>query len=74
MRARGAFPKPLMTQAQSMLQLKVFLASCTDDVLAGLTVDALAPRFKVQRRELECVLLASQDSRRRFLAKRGDAA
>jgi len=61
--------KPQMTQAQAMVQLKMFLAGCTDEVLAALTVDTLAPRFKVQRREIECVLLASQDSRRRFLAR-----
>jgi hypothetical protein len=70
MRRTAHHAKPQMTQAQSMVQLKVFLAGCTDEVLAGLTVDTLAPRFKVQRREVECVLLDSQDSRRRFLARR----
>jgi hypothetical protein len=70
MRRQGGYPKPQLTGAQSMVQLKTFLASCTDEKLAELTVDTLAPRFKVSRREVECVLLASQDSRRRFLARR----
>jgi hypothetical protein len=33
------------------------------------TVETLIHRYRVDRRELECVLLASQDSRRRFLAR-----
>jgi hypothetical protein len=69
MRRQGGYPKPQLTGAQSMVQLKTFLASCTDEKLAELTVDTLAPRFKVDRRMLECTLLACQDTRRRFLAK-----
>jgi hypothetical protein len=71
MRRQGGFPKPVMTSAQAMVQLKTFLANATDERLAAFTVDKLAPMFRVSRRELECVLLASQDSRRRFLARQG---
>ncbi len=66
--------KPVMTQAQAMTQLKIDLASMPDDRLFAATVDSLIHRYKVQRRELECVLSASQDTRRRFLAKRESAA
>lgn len=67
MRRAGGFAKPTMTRAQSMLQLKTDLASMPDDRLFAATVNSLFHRYKVDRRELECVLLASQDSRRRFL-------
>lgn len=65
-----SFPKPDLTRAQAMVQLKTFLANATDERLAALTADGLARIFRVDRRELECVLLAAQDTRRRFLAKR----
>jgi acetyl-CoA acetyltransferase len=67
MRGR-AFPKAQMTGAQAMTQLKRDLASMPDDRLFAATVDSLIHRYKVQRRELERVLLASQENRRRFLA------
>jgi hypothetical protein len=69
----SSFAKPQMTGAQAMTQLKRDLASMPDDRLFAATVDSLIHRYKVQRREMECVLLASQDSRRRFLARQSVA-
>jgi hypothetical protein len=50
-----------------MVRLKTDLAGMPDDRLFAATVDGLIHRYRVDLRDLECVLLASQDSRRRFL-------
>lgn len=61
-------PDPV-TRAQTMAQLKTFLANCPDERLAALTVGILASMYRLDRREIECVLLAAQAGRRRFLSK-----
>lgn len=64
-----SFAKSALTDPQVMSSLKQFLANSADDSLARLTVDELAPRFRMDRGQLECTLSAAQDTRRRFLAK-----
>jgi hypothetical protein len=70
MRRQGGYPKPQMTREQSLQRLVTDLASMGDERLLAETVDTMMRRYKVDRRVLECKLLASQDSRRRFLARR----
>jgi hypothetical protein len=69
MRRAGGYGIKVQTSAEAMVRLKVDLANMPDDRLFAATVESLAPRYRVKARELECVLLASQDSRRRFLAE-----
>lgn len=67
---RQYFGRPEMTAAAAMSQLKVNLASATDQALLALTVDQILATHKIKRREAECVLLAAQDTRRREIARR----
>ena len=55
------------SDAAVMAQLKAELASATDERLARLTVGELAACHRMDRRLIECILLAAQDTRRRFL-------
>jgi hypothetical protein len=71
---RSSFPKPQMTGAQAMVQLRQLLASATDEKLAAMTVDLIVRTHKVGRREAEVVLLACQATRRREIAQRSAAA
>lgn len=63
-----SFPRPEINKAQALAALKTELATIDEDRLFGMTVDRLRARYKVSEREIECILLASQASRRRFLA------
>lgn len=75
MRGRVAHhSKPVMTGAQAMVQLRQLLASATDEKLAAMTVDLIVRTHKINRREAEVVLLACQESRRREIAGRSQAA
>jgi hypothetical protein len=65
--ARSFAPKQI-DQAAVLAQLKRELASASDERLAALTVETLAARYRMDRRQIECTLSAAQDTRRRFLA------
>lgn len=58
-----------MSQKAARVQLTMLLATASDERVAGFTVDFLASTHAVPRREIECLLLAQQDKRRRANAE-----
>ena len=63
------FPDQQLSVQAARTQLTMLLANATDERLAGFTVDGLSRMYRVPPREIECVLLAAQDKRRRAAAE-----
>lgn len=53
------------------LQLQMLLANATDERLLSFTPEGLAGMYRVPIREIECLLLARQEKRRREIAAQG---
>lgn len=72
--ARGnasARPDKQIGTSGAKLQLQLLFANATDERLASFTAPELARMYRVEEREIECMLLAAQAKRRREIAERG---
>ena len=58
-------PDNRITQEQARTQLRLLLANATDRRIAEMTIEMLTHMYRVPPREIECLLLAEQDKRRR---------
>jgi len=58
-------PDNRITQEQARTQLRLLLANATDRRIEDLTIEMLTHMYRVPPREIECLLLAEQDKRRR---------
>lgn len=64
-------PDKQLAVSHARAQLTQLLASATDELVFSFTVDSLVRQYRVQPREVECMLLAAQAKRRREIAERG---